>query len=291
MQIAIFGKVFKADQKKDIQFLIQYLENRNIELVIHQRYYEKISKFVRFLSTPKTFTTHTEMRKADFLFSLGGDGTLLETITFVQDTGIPILGINLGRMGFLASVQTQYMKSVLDQVFNRRYKLDKRSLLRLETTNNIFGSLNYALNDISIYRKKPFSMLTVETYVNEQYLNTYWGDGLIIATPTGSTAYSLSCGGPIILPGSQNIVITPIAPHNLTVRPIVIPDDSQIRIKIVGRIRKFFVNIDSRSESVDSSVELYVKTEKFKVNLVQPEGKDFLKTIHEKLNWGADLRN
>ncbi len=291
MQIAIFGKTYKAEHRKDVQYLVQYLENRNIELIIHQKYFERIRKFIRFKSAPKTFTTHTEMRKADFLFSLGGDGTLLETITFVQDSGIPVLGINLGRMGFLASVQTQYIKETLDKVFNQHYSLDKRSLLRLETTQNIFGSLNYALNDISIYRKKPFSMLTVDAYINEQFLNTYWGDGLIIATPTGSTAYSLSCGGPIILPGSQNIVITPIAPHNLTVRPIVIPDDSQIRIKIVGRIKKFFVNLDSRSESVDSSIELYIKTEKFKINLVQPEGEDFFRTIHNKLNWGADLRN
>ncbi len=291
MQIAIFGKVFKVEHRKDVQYLIEYLEGRNIELIIHQKYYDRLRKFIRFRNVPKTYTTHTEMRKADFLFSLGGDGTLLETITFVQDTGIPILGINLGRMGFLASVQTQHIKETLDKVFNQRYSLDKRSLLRLETTQNIFGSLNYALNDISIYRKKPFSMLTVDTYVNEQFLNTYWGDGLIIATPTGSTAYSLSCGGPIILPGSQNIVITPIAPHNLTVRPIVIPEDSQIRIKVSGRIKKYFVNLDSRSESVDSSIELHIKTEKFKINLVQPEGDDFLRTIHNKLNWGADLRN
>jgi NAD+ kinase len=291
MRIAIYGKVFKADQKPYIRNLIQLLEEKKVGICIHHKYLKRIEKSIKFKTEPKAFSTHQEIRNVDFLFSIGGDGTLLDTLAFIRDSGIPILGINLGRMGFISSIYTHQIKEVIHKLFNNQYTLDKRSLLRLETENNLFGDLNYALNDISIYRKNPFSMLTIEAYVNNKFLNAYWGDGLIIATPTGSTGYSLSCGGPIILPGSQNFVITPIATHNLTVRPIVIPDDSHIKIRITGRVKKFYVNLDSHSESVDSSIELNIRSENFKVNLVKPEGEDFLKTIHEKLNWGLDVRN
>ncbi len=291
MRIAIFGKVFKADQKPYIRTLFQLLEEKKVDICIHHKYLKRIEKSIKFKTTPKTFSTHQEIRNVDFLFSIGGDGTLLDTLAFIRDSGIPILGINLGRMGFISSIYTHQIKEVIYKLFNNQYTLDQRSLLRLETDSNLFGDLNYALNDISIYRKNPFSMLTIEAYVNNRFLNAYWGDGLIIATPTGSTGYSLSCGGPIILPGSQNFVITPIATHNLTVRPIVIPDSSHIKIRITGRVKKFYVNLDSHSESVDSSIELNIRSENFKVNLVKPEGEDFLKTIHEKLNWGLDVRN
>ena len=291
MRIAIFGRVFKAEQKEHIQHLIRLLEERDTDLYVHLDYYQKISKAIRFSTPPSVFSTHREISGVDFLFSIGGDGTLLDTLPYVRDSGIPILGINLGRMGFISSVNVHQVEDAVYKLFNNKYTLDKRSLLKLETECNLFGDINYALNDISIHRKKPFSMITVEVYIDGQFLNAYWGDGIIIATPTGSTGYSLSCGGPIILPGSENFVITPIATHNLTVRPFVIPNDSRIKVKVVGRIKKFYVNLDSHYKTVDAKTELYISKAGFEVNLVSPEGENFFKTIREKLNWGLDVRN
>ena len=260
MNIAIFGKSFSEENKGCIQQLIDKLESRDISLLFYEPFYKELKDNISLKQETQVFTRHDEIiGKVDFLFSIGGDGTLLNTITLVRDSGIPILGINLGRMGFLSSISKEKIDSAVEQLLNRRFKLDQRTLLRLETPNNIFGDLNYALNEMAVYKKYPFSMLRIQAYVNNEYLNSYWADGLIVVTPTGSTAYSLSAGGPIVLPRSQNFLITPIATHNLTVRPIVIPDSSQIKIKIVGRIKEFLVGLDSRSEIVDSSVELTVK--------------------------------
>ena len=292
MKIAIFGKSLPEENKAYIQQLFQKLESVGASLLIYEKFYKRISKYISLKQDVSLFTDHNDIKEdVDFLFSIGGDGTLLDTITFVQDSGIPILGINLGRMGFLSSVSKDKIDQAVDQLLDGRFKLDQRTLLKLETQNQLFGELNYALNELTVYKKDPFSMLKIQAYVNDEFLNSYWADGLIVATPTGSTAYSLSNGGPIILPGSQNFVITPIATHNLTVRPIVIPDNSEIKIKVVGRIKEFFVSLDSRSESIDSSVELTVKKENFNINLVQLEDERYFNTIHEKLMWGLDIRN
>jgi len=292
MNIAIFGKSFSKENNGYIQQLIDKLESRDISLLFYEPFYKKLKDNIFLKPETQVFTRHDEIiGKVDFLFSIGGDGTLLNTITLVRDSGIPILGINLGRMGFLSSISKEKIDSAIEQFLNRRFKLDQRTLLRLETPNNIFGDLNYALNEMAVYKKYPFSMIRIQAYVNNEYLNSYWADGLIVATPTGSTAYSLSAGGPIVLPRSQNFLITPIATHNLTVRPIVIPDNSQIKIKVVGRIKEFFVGLDSRSEIVDSSVELTVKKEEFKLNLIQLEDESYFTTIREKLMWGLDVRN
>ncbi|MBC8487368.1 MAG: NAD kinase [Bacteroidetes bacterium] len=292
MNIAIFGKSFSEENKGCIQQLIDKLESRDISLLFYEPFYKELKDNISLKQETQVFTRHDEIiGKVDFLFSIGGDGTLLNTITLVRDSGIPILGINLGRMGFLSSISKEKIDSAIEQLLNRRFKLDQRTLLRLETPNNIFGDLNYALNEMAVYKKYPFSMLRIQAYVNNEYLNSYWADGLIVATPTGSTAYSLSSGGPIVLPRSQNFLITPIATHNLTVRPIVIPDSSQIKIKVVGRTKEFFVGLDSRSEIVDSSVELTVKKEEFRLNLMQLAGESYFKTIREKLMWGLDVRN
>ncbi len=292
MKVAIFGKVYESENKGYIQQLVDKLESHHISLMFYEPFYQKIKNEITVNSEISFFNGNEGLRnKVDYLFSIGGDGTLLDTITFVQDSGIPILGINLGRMGFLSSVSKDQIKEALEQFINKQYKLDHRVLIRLVTKEKLFGELNYALNECTVYKKDPFSMLQIQAFVNGELLNSYWADGLIIATPTGSTAYSLSSGGPIILPHSQNFVITPIATHNLTVRPIVIPDSSEIRIKVTGRIKEFFVSLDSRSKAIDASMELTLVKEKFKVNLLQLETESYFNTIREKLLWGIDLRN
>jgi NAD+ kinase len=292
MQIAIFGKTFTEDNKQYLQQLINKLESHNISILFYEPYYKMISSYITMKTDPGYFLHHKEVKgKVDFLFSIGGDGTILDTINIVRDSGIPILGINMGRMGFLSSISKNKIIESIDKLLNQQFSIDKRTLLHLNTDKPIFGRHNYALNELAVYRKDPFTMLKIEAYINNEYLNSYWGDGLIIATPTGSTAYSLSTGGPIIMPGSQNFVITPIATHNLTVRPFVIPDNSVIRIKVIGRISEYIVSLDSRTEAMESSEELIISKEKFKIKLVQLEGEGYFKTIQEKLLWGLDIRN
>lgn len=292
MKVAIYGKVYAPEHRGYIQQLVDILESHQVSIKFYEPFYQKIRNDITIQSEISFFKSNDGLKdEVDFLFSIGGDGTLLDTITYVQDTGIPILGINLGRMGFLSSVSKDQIEVALDQFIQKKFKLDHRTLIRLETQTNIFGDLNYALNEFTVYKKDPFSMLKIQAFVNGELVNSYWADGLIVATPTGSTAYSLSNGGPIILPRSQNFVITPIATHNLTVRPVVIPDSSEIRIKVTGRIKEFFVSLDSRSEAIDASIEMNLVKEEFKVNLVHLESESYFKTIREKLLWGIDLRN
>lgn len=291
-KIALFGKTFTDEKRPFIRQLVEKLESYGARIYIYKPCLSSFKKNIPFKSEIGHFTDHTDViGKIDFLFSIGGDGTLLDTINFVRDSGIPILGINLGRMGFLSSISKEKIDDAVTKLFEGKFKIDKRTLLKVHTEKNILGELNYALNELTVYRKIPFSMLTIKTYVNGEYLNTYWADGLIVSTPTGSTAYSLSAGGPIILPGSQNFVITPIATHNLTVRPIVIPDNCEIKIKVEGRFKEFYVALDSRAVAVDSSVELTVTKEDFTVNLVQMDDESYFRTIRKKLMWGLDVRN
>ena len=292
MNIAIFSKTIPEESLFYIQSIIDELQSKNCGILFYGPFYEKVKAQIRIPEGTGFFKTHEELEgKADFLFSIGGDGTLLDTISLVRESGIPILGINLGRMGFLSSIARDRIIPAIHALMDKKFKLDKRTLLRLETGEHLFSEMNYAMNELSVYRKSPQSMLKIEAYVDDEFLNSYWADGLIVSTPTGSTAYSLSNGGPIILPGSQNFVITPIATHNLTVRPIVIPDSSQIRIKVVGRVKEFYVNLDSRSVLVDSTMELMINREDFKINLVRLEEDSYFKTIRDKLLWGLDIRN
>jgi NAD+ kinase len=292
MNIAIFGKSFSPENEAPVRNLIEKLDKCSAGLVVYEPYYSRIRHLLQSKNEIKVFANHDDIRqKVDFLFSIGGDGTLLDTITLVRDSGIPIMGINLGRMGFLSSISKDRIDHAIEQLVNKKFRLDHRTLLRLNSSNDIFDGLNYALNEFTVYKKEPLPMLKIQTFVNDDYLNAYWADGLIIATPTGSTAYSLSAGGPIVMPQSNNFVITPIATHNLTVRPIVIPDNNTIRVKVVGRIKDFFVSLDSRTKQIDSSVELTVQKEDFKISLVQLEDESYFKTIREKLMWGLDIRN
>jgi NAD+ kinase len=292
MNVALYGKSFTRDDAFYIQGLMDKLETTGGQVFIYEPFYNYLLGKVHFGRQPVPFTKQSEIRNAiQFLFSIGGDGTLLDTITLVGNTGIPVIGINMGRLGFLSSISKEEIIPAIDEIISHQYTIDQRTLLRLETASGLFGDYNYALNDLTVYKKTSGSMLTIKTFINDEFLNTYWADGLIVATPTGSTAYSLSCTGPILTPHAENFVITPIASHNLTVRPIVIPDKSVIKIRTEGRGVKCFVSLDSRIENVNNSIDLIVRKEDFTINLLQMSNKNFFRTIREKLNWGLDVRN
>jgi NAD+ kinase len=294
MNIALYGKSFSDDFDNCIQQLVSKLEKEKCGLYIYEPFalFLKKKKVKLSLST-QTFNSFDDITgKLDFLISIGGDGTLLNTITLVRDSGVPIIGINTGRLGFLSSISKEDVIQAIDDILAKKYFLEKRSLLKLKTKQSLFGDWNFALNELTVMKKDTSSMIIINTYVNDEFLNSYWADGLIIATPTGSTAYSLSCGGPIITPESENFIITPIASHNLTVRPIVIPDRYTIKLKVSEeRNRRFLVSLDSRSQTIDSSTELNICKADFKVNLVRLGNEEFFSTIRNKLMWGIDKRN
>lgn len=290
MRIAIHGKEFNR--------VIAPLIGRIFELLIQQKAELFVSaKFSQYLKHPIRKESYTIYNPGDVLdniqlfISIGGDGTLLESVTHISKLEVPILGINTGRLGFLATINKGDAEAALEKVFQGAYTLDKRALLRLDTNKDIFGSMNFALNDFTVVKKDSSAMITIHTYIDGEFLNSYWADGIIVSTPTGSTGYSLSCGGPLIFPRSGNFVITPVSPHNLTVRPIVVSDASEIKFHVEGRSRRYLASLDSRVASVDSSVELKVSKADFKVNLVQLEGTHYFKTLRQKLNWGLDVRN
>ena len=225
------------------------------------------------------------------MISLGGDGTMLDTVSLVRDSGIPMIGINFGRLGFLASINKEGIKYAIDAIINKNFTLDTRRLLKVESSQKLFGELNFALNDLTIHKRDTSAMILIHCYLNGEFLNSYWADGLIVATPTGSTAYSLSCGGPIIFPRSGNIVITPISPHNLNVRPIIIADDNELTFEIEGRSSKYLVSCDSRTEVIDSTIKLTVKRADFDIHLIRLNNESYLSTLRNKLLWGIDTRN
>lgn len=292
MKIALFGKKISDQNLEYLRQLIERLEAFGSRLIFYEPFHEVIKDLIVFKSSVDTFNSHQDLEgRVDFLLSIGGDGTLLDTMTLVRDSGIPVMGVNLGRLGFLSSISKDEIDSALDDLKNGNYILDKRTLLNLKTETDLFGQMNYALNDLTINRKNSTALIVIHVWVDDIFLGKYWADGLIVATPTGSTAYSLSSGGPILTPGSENFVITPIAPHNLTIRPIVISDKSKIRIKVEGRDKQYLVSLDSRSEVFDPSVELLVEKENFQINLVQTGNKTFFNTIRDKLKWGLDIRN
>jgi len=292
MKIALFGKSVSPDNFQYVEKVIRRLTNKECSLIYYEPFLEIIREEVDCGENPEIFTDYNELgNNADFLFSIGGDGTILDAMTLVRDTGIPIMGINIGRLGFLSSISKDEILSAVDEVIAGNYKIEERALLNVVNPPDIFKGLNVALNDVTITRKDSTSLIVIHVNIDGTFLNTYWADGLIIATPTGSTAYSLSSGGPILTPGSENFVITPLAPHNLTVRPIVISDKSEIRIIVEGRDKEFLVSLDSRTASVESKFELILKKADFKINLVQLKGQTFFTTIREKLKWGLDIRN
>jgi NAD+ kinase len=292
MKVAIFGKTYNSSQKEYLNLLFDELNKRDSVLCIYKPFFQKIKHDISNYHGMCFFETYIELRSnADIMISVGGDGTMLDTLPFVRDSGIPILGINLGRLGFLSSVSKHEIKDAIENVWKGHYHLEQRTLLQLIKPDKLFGDVNFALNDITVYRDNTSSLITVHVYLNDKFLNTYWGDGLIVSTPTGSTAYSLSVGGPIVAPGSENFVIAPIASHNLTVRPIVIQDNNIIKIRMEGRKNNYMLTMDSQQKSLDMNEELVIKRCDFKVNIVQMMNKDFYSTIREKLLWGKDIRN
>jgi NAD+ kinase len=292
MKIAIYGRSGTPAVIPFVEILLKELKKINARPVLYLPFQNFLKHNSSIELPTETFSIHDELKgQVDFLFTLGGDGTMLDTISLVRDSGIPIVGINTGRLGFLASISKDDIAIAVETIHQGRFDLDKRSLIRLETNRSLFGEVNYALNEITIHKKDSSSMIIIHTYLNGEYLNSYWADGLIIATPTGSTGYSLSCGGPIIVPQSDNFVITPIAPHNLNVRPIVVSDKYVISLEVEGRSQYFLASLDSRSVTIDSSIQLAARKEDFTANIVRLHNENFLGTLRNKLMWGLDVRN
>lgn len=290
MTIALFGKNFSLENTGYLQQLLLKLVENQVEIIIYKPFADIVGAFVPEGVSYGLFHSHADLH-ADLLFSIGGDGTILDAVPLVLDSGMPVVGINMGRLGFLSSISKNGIGKAVESVLSGDYFVERRTLLELVSPANVFGDVRYALNELNVIRNPEHSLLAIKVFVDDYYLNTYWGDGILLATPTGSTAYSLSAGGPIITPNSKNFVITPIATHNLTVRPVVIPDDSTVRIQVEGRERKFVFSMDSRTCALDTSVQLEVRKAGFFLNLVKMRGEDFFGTIRNKLMWGKDNRN
>ncbi len=294
MKVAIYGQYYQNSTEPIIRDIFVFFNKNDVELVIQDDFLAMLYEKEIIKKEYKTFHDYNDLdNNVDVLVSIGGDGTILRAATLVRNSGIPILGINAGRLGFLATVQKENIEELMQFVINKNYSLSPRTLLSLESSPNIpeIEGLNFAMNEISVSRKDTTSMITIETYLNNEYLNSYWADGLIISTPTGSTGYSLSCGGPILTPEVESFVITPIAPHNLNARPLVIPDNVEIKLKVSGREEQYLVSLDSRIASISNDTVLTIKKTPFQINMVEIPGKSFLKTLRTKLLWGEDKRN
>lgn len=294
MKIAIYGQYYQISTEPIIKDIFVFLNKNNVDLYIESNFLNLIREKNLIRKKYKTFSSHSELDQTfDMLISIGGDGTILRAAALVGDSGIPILGINAGRLGFLATVQKENIDTFLQFVIDAKYTLSKRTLLSLSCSpeNESILNINFAMNEVSVSRKDTTSMITIDTYLNGEYLNSYWADGLIISTPTGSTGYSLSCGGPILTPDVKSLVITPIAPHNLNARPLVIPDETEIRLKVSGREENYLVSLDSRITSVGNETILTIKKTPFQINMVEIPEETFLKTLRKKLLWGEDKRN
>ena len=292
MKIALFGRPFSDDCKINISAFFQTLEEHYTELFIYGPFLDFLKQNTGIMpAIAGTFESHEDIpNDVQFMFSLGGDGTFLKSVSIVQDYGIPIAGINTGRLGFLANITLENLTSSIQAIFQGHYSIEHRSLIRIDLSEGALSGFSYALNDVSI-QKRYTSMITIHTYLNDVFMNSYWADGLIISTPTGSTAYSLSVGGPIATPDSNNFIISPLAPHNLTVRPVIVPDNKIIRLKVDSRDSSFILSIDSRSEIFDSNLEIIIRRADFTVNTVRIEGNTFYDNLRNKLMWGLDRRN
>lgn len=294
MKVAIFGQYYQNDTRPIIKDIFVFFNRNNVEMVIEDHFLKILYEHEIVSKTYKTFSSYSDLDQSfDIMVSIGGDGTILRAATYVRNSGIPIVGINAGRLGFLAKVQKENIESFLQIVINKEYTISERTLLSLTCSPEIeeLHQLNFAMNEVTVSRKDTTSMITIETSLNDEYLNSYWADGLIISTPTGSTGYSLSCGGPVLTPDVNSLVITPIAPHNLNARPLVIPDTTQIKLKVSGREENYLVSLDSRLISINNQTVLSIQKADFKINMVEIPHETFLKTLRNKLLWGEDKRN
>ncbi|MBK6937301.1 MAG: NAD kinase [Chitinophagaceae bacterium] len=292
MKAAIYSRIFEDEQQKDVQLFFDELSKQQIEPVVYYPFFVQIQNNIQLPADTRTFVNTNDLTNdVEFVISLGGDGTLLDTITMVRDKKIAIMGINFGRLGFLAGIGRDEVKEAIKAIVQRAYVVDTRTLIHVESDMPLFGDTPYGLNEFAIHKRDVASMIKIHTYLNGEFLNTYWADGLIVATPTGSTGYSLSCSGPVVFPDAGSFVITPVAPHNLNVRPIIVPDTSIISFDIESRSGDMICALDSRREIMSTNIQLAVRRERFKINLVRLNENNFLHTLRNKLTWGLDRRN
>ena len=288
MKAAVYSQKSDLDTFLYLSKFVSELEKRGVQAVL----YEEMAKSMQFSKNFETFCGKEDLKakKVDLFFTFGGDGTIVNSLLFVQDLEIPVVGVNTGRLGFLASFTKDEVFLELDDIIKGEVKISRRSVIEIVSPGKSMF-FPYALNDITISRKETTAMITVESYINGEFLNVFWGDGVIISTPTGSTAYSLSCGGPIITPSNANFVITPIAPHNLNVRPLIVNDDVEIRLKVESRVPQYSLSLDSRLIHMETEVEIVLRKAQFQILLVHPNNISFYETIRQKLLWGKDKRN
>ncbi len=293
MNIAIYGK--KTSSKEDLEDfenLISSIQKHGWNPILESNLKNILRSKINGVEALSTFENHLDFKTGiDLVISVGGDGTFIKTVGFIRDSGVPILGINTGRLGFLANIRRDQIEESMELILQKKYVYEKRSLLSVETKDKIFGEDNFALNEVTVHKKDTASMITVNATLGEDYLNSYWADGLIVATPTGSTAYSLSCGGPIITPGCRVHILTPIAAHNLNVRPMVVADDLEIKLTVGGREKSYLVSLDSKTKNIAAGEEIIIRKAKFMVNVIKFEDNNFLDTIRKKMLWGIDQRN
>lgn len=292
MKIAVYGRPF--NEPSVLPFVQQVFDNlaqHGVDIYVHQQLYEYLQDKLTTVQYKMLRPAETLKGFIDIFITLGGDGTLLDTVTLIRDSGIPVIGINFGRLGFLASVNKSDITAAIHAVVNRQFTCDCRELLTVDSNPNVFGSNNFALNDVTIHKRDDAAMIITHVFLNDEFLNSYWGDGIIISTSTGSTAYSLSCGGPIIFPQSNSIVVTPVSPHNLNVRPIVIPDTSKLCFEVESRSANYIISCDSRTEVLDQTVKFHVQKANFQLNLIRLSNESYLTTLRNKLLWGLDARN
>ena len=294
MNIGLYARALRNKLAVEcLQNIMNYLGQNGIGIYFDEDLHKNIIESkLAFENKYEVFSTdEIKQAKIDYLLCIGGDGTLLDSLNIVRETGIPVLGFNTGRLGYLATSNPEDVEKVIDELVKKSYSLDKRTILKLEADQELFGGFAYALNDFVIHKKDSTSMITVHTYLNGEFMNSYWADGLIVATPTGSSAYSLSCGGPILIPKSSSFAITPIAPHNLSVRPVVIPDDTVLSFEIEGRVKSYLISLDSRSCSIKKGTQIAVRKANFTFNLIRLSNKNYLDALRNKMMWGMDARN
>lgn len=292
MKVAIYSRGIDYEQGNSLMILLEELTRYDTTIHLYEPLLHRFSLSKELLVRTIPFQTSDDLNESiDCLISLGGDGTMLDAVTLVKDYNIPILGINFGRLGFLASISRDELGSAVDALLNHTFVVDKRTLIHLDSNEQLFDQAPFALNEFAIHKRDTSPMIKVHTYLNGEFLNSYWADGLIVGTPTGSTGYNMSCNGPILFPESASFVITPVAPHNLNVRSIVVPDTSVISFEVEGRADQFICALDARREIVDKSIQLAVRKEKFCINLVRLNENSFLSTLRTKLTWGLDKRN
>ncbi|GIJ97486.1 NAD kinase [Capnocytophaga stomatis] len=293
MKIAIYAQQYSENYKKVFEDLFAHIEPSDV-VYVEQKLFEDLKREAILSNECKSFTCFSDLDASfDVMLTIGGDGTILRAITFVRNLNIPILGINVGRLGFLATAQKDEIENVFSALRTKNYKITERSVIEavVSSDGKPVSEINFALNEITVTRKNTASMITINTELNGEFLTSYWADGLIISTPTGSTGYSLSCGGPVIIPNAKNFVITPIAPHNLNARPLVIPDDTEIKLTISGREKKYLISFDSRIETLLNKVSVTIRKADFSIKMIRLEGESFINTLRNKLLWGEDSRN